>query len=96
MGASEICGINNLFERDIDLLLAEEIRVNSDFGRWVMEKFGLTDSLRFPAITTNVSVCEDGSEADVLAIFETVAGSTHRLFVENKIDARLMPEQLER
>jgi hypothetical protein len=39
---------------------------------------------------------KDGSEADVVATFNTKSGGLHRLFVENKIDAALMPQQLER
>jgi len=93
---SDICGIYKFVERDIDMLLAEELRVNPIFGKWVMEKFGLAESLTFPAVATNVSVVEDGSEADVVATFSAKGGSLHRLFIENKIDAMLMPEQLER
>ncbi|HTT84691.1 MAG TPA: hypothetical protein VMF67_14525, partial [Rhizomicrobium sp.] len=93
---SSICGINKFLERDIDLLLAEELRVNPAFGRWMMERFGLSDELLFPACATDVSVVEDGSEADVVATFNRTDGLLHRLLVENKIDAILMPEQLER
>lgn len=96
MNNSHVCGIHKFVERDIDMLLAEELRVSPSFGKWVMSKFGVGDALIFPAIATNVSVVEDGSEADVVATFGTNEGSLHRLFVENKIDAMLMPEQLER
>jgi len=92
----DVCGINKFIERDIDMLMAEELRVNARFGRWVMDKFGASGELIFPAVTSNVSVVEDGSEADVVATFRTKSGLVHRLFVENKIDAILMPEQLER
>ena len=61
-----------------------------------MGRFGVSDRLFFPAISTNISVVEDGSEADVIALFQTVDGGIHKLFIENKIDAKLMPEQLER
>lgn len=92
----EICGINKFVERDIDMLIAEELRVNAEFGRWVMDKFDVSENLIFPASHINVSVVEDGSEADIVATFNTKSSSVHRLFVENKIDAILMPEQLER
>ncbi len=96
MGHSEICGINKFVERDIDMLVAEELRVNATFCEWVMNEFGKSEDLIFPALTTNVSVVEDGSEADVVATFKTKSNLLHRLFIENKIDAILMPEQLER
>ncbi len=92
----DVCGINKFVEHDIDMLMAEELRVNAEFGKWVMDKFGASAELIFPAITSNVSVVEDGSEADVVATFKTKSGLVHRLFIENKIDAILMPEQLER
>lgn len=91
----DVCGINKFVERDVDMLLAEELRVNAAFGKWMMDKFGVSD-LIFPAAHINVSVVEDGSEADVVATFRTTSDLNHRLFVENKIDALLMPEQLER
>ena len=96
MASANICGIRKFVERDIDMLLAEELRVNAAFGSWIMSKFGLAASLDFPATSTNVSVVEDGSEADVVATFVDREGHNHRLFIENKIDATLMPEQLER
>jgi hypothetical protein len=34
----KICGINKFVERDIDMLRAEELRVNEAFGRWDIEQ----------------------------------------------------------
>lgn len=90
------CGIRKFVERDIDLLVAEELRVNPAFSYWIMSHFGVAGTLIHPAAVTNVSDVEDGSEADVAAFFETIDGTRHRLFVEDKIDAILMPEQLDR
>lgn len=92
----DLCGINKFVERDIDMLLAEELRVNAKFVERILTRFGLVGLVRVPAAHTNVSVVEDGSEADVVATFVTNSGGHHRLFIENKIDAMLMPEQLER
>jgi hypothetical protein len=93
----DICGINKFVERDVDMLLAEELRVNAAFGKWMMDKFDAAAAdIIFPAAHVNVSVVEDGSEADVIATFRTTSNLSHRLFIENKIDAILMPEQLER
>lgn len=90
------CGITRFQERDIDLLLAEELRVNADFGRFVMQSFGLDGRLRFPARLTTVSAVEDGTEVDVMALFDREAGGTHALLIENKINATEMPDQLMR
>ncbi len=43
-----------------------------------------------------LTVVEDDSEVDAIATFTTKLPRLHRLFVENKIDAILMPEQLMR
>lgn len=61
-----------------------------------MSHFGTAEEIAFPATNTSVQIPEDGSIADVVAIFDTKSGQKHRLFVENKIDAILMPDQLER
>jgi hypothetical protein len=92
----DVCGINKFVERDVDMLLAEELRVNAAFGKWIMEKIDASADIIFPAAHINVSVVEDGSEADVIATFRTTSNLNHRIFIENKIDAILMPEQLER
>ena len=90
-----VCGINKFLERDIDMLMAEELRVNPEFCQWVINQLNVRTSIRYPAIHSNVSVVEDGSEADVVATFECSAG-LYRLYIENKIDAQMMPDQLER
>lgn len=96
MSAGDVCRISKFVERDIDMLLAEELRVNAAFAKWIMNRFPAGNILKFPAMSSNVSVVEDGSEADVVVTFETLTGGVHRLFIENKIDAMLLPEQLER
>lgn len=93
--AKNVCSIHKFVERDIDMLIAEELRVNPDFCEWIVSHFEIDAQISFPAMHTRVSVVEDGSEADVIATFETSIGP-YGLFVENKIDATLMPEQLER
>ncbi len=59
-----------------------------------MDRFVVPADLIFPASHVNVSVVEDGSEADVIATFETKSNLVHRLFVENKIDGFLCPPSL--
>ncbi|MBN9543875.1 MAG: hypothetical protein J0I19_00260 [Alphaproteobacteria bacterium] len=95
MSSESVCGINKFVERDIDVLLAEELRVSPDFCAWIMGRFKLPQKLSFPAVSTSVSVAE-GGEADVVATFQASGNSRHRLFVVNRIDAVLLPEQLAR
>jgi len=91
-----LCDISRFEERDIDLLLAEELRVNPEFSRWFVEKGGGSFICNHPATSVDISVVEDGSEADVAALYRDARGQTYRVFVENKITAKKMPEQLER
>lgn len=93
--ARNVCSVHKFVERDIDMLIAEELRVNPEFCKWILAHFKIEAQVSFPAVTTRVSVVEDGSEADVIATFDTSSGP-YGLFIENKIDATLMPEQLER
>lgn len=96
MSAESVCGTAKFVERDIDMLLAEELRVNPDFCEWIMGRFKVSRTLSFPALSTDVSVIAGGGEADVAATFQASGNSQHRLFVVNRIDAVLLPEQLER
>ncbi|MBC6438250.1 MAG: hypothetical protein GDA52_08970 [Rhodobacteraceae bacterium] len=90
------CGITRFEERDIDLLLAEELAVNRAFARWLLSFDPTAPKVTLPAATSNISVHQDGSEADVVADFARIDGGKHRVFIEDKINAPLMDEQLER
>jgi len=90
------CAISRFEERDIDVLLAEELRVNPEFSRWFVHQGGGGFDCNHPAVRVDVSVFEDGSEVDVVADFLNASGSKFRLFVEDKITSKKMPEQLER
>ena len=48
MSNADVCGIHKFVERDIDMLLAEELRVSPLFAKWVMTKFGMEEFLVFP------------------------------------------------
>ena len=91
-----LCHISNFQERDIDLLLAEELRMNNAFATWFTNQVAHDVQVEVPAFRTRVSVVEDGSESDVIACFHRKDGGIHRIFIEDKITASMMPEQLER
>ncbi|MFK0688801.1 hypothetical protein ACFX5Q_11415 [Mesorhizobium sp. IMUNJ 23033] len=92
----DLCHIHKFQERDIDLLLAEELRINEKFAAWFISRVASGSLVVGPAFRTRVSVLEDGTEADVVACFHRADGGIHRVFVEDKISAPLMPEQLQR
>lgn len=94
--SGSVCGISRFVERDIDIWIAEELRVNPAFSRWFLGRGGGGFDCEHPAETTDISVVEDGSEADVAVLFRDRQGRPYRLYVENKITAIKMPEQIER
>ena len=93
---NEVCQIRSFQERDIDLLLAEELRVNPEFAAWFVRRVAPDQKINVPAARTRVSVCRESSESDVVACFDRDDGGLHRVFIEDKIGAQMMPEQLER
>ncbi|MFN3890743.1 MAG: hypothetical protein ACK4MV_10130 [Beijerinckiaceae bacterium] len=96
MTSNRICTLLWFQERDIDMWLAEELRVNPAFSLWFMEQVAPGLDVDHPAIETRVSAPTNGSETDVLATFALRQGGRHRVWIENKINAALMPCQLER
>lgn len=94
--SNNLCHVSNFLERDIDLLLAEELRVNKTFAAWFANQVAPDVQVEVPAFRTRISVVEDGSESDVIACFRREDGGIHRVFIEDKITAPMMPEQLER
>ncbi|WP_349369931.1 hypothetical protein [Salinarimonas sp.] len=96
MADEDVCAIHRFEERDIDLLLAEELRVQPAFASWFASQALTGLSLRVPACRTRVSIVSDSSEADVIACFEVHGGGIFRIYIEDKISAGMMPLQLER
>jgi hypothetical protein len=82
-------------ERDIDLLLCEELTVNPDFRR----RFLLRISSDFETVKFNRllhSLCHARyGESDIVIIVEC-DNQLHAILVENKIDAITQPEQANR
>lgn len=83
-------------ERDIDLLIIEELRVNPEFATWlVVRTWG--SSLFKESIGAWHSVTQGSrGESDIIFVFVTLAGTRNALLIENKISAAAQPEQAER
>jgi hypothetical protein len=86
--------IGRKFERDIDLLLAEEFAVSPDFSRWFLSKTkGFADA-EAQVDEVYVSKIDSTGESDLVVIFKRL--DTQRCFamlIEDKIDAPLQPDQ---
>jgi hypothetical protein len=64
------CDIGWFAEQDIDIWLAEELRVNGPFANWFLAKVGKTADISVPAYRTRVSILDGGGrETDVEALF---------------------------
>ena len=90
----EILPIEEIRERDIDLLLLEEFLVNEEFARNFQEELGLGNlgSLR----GAYHSLTQERGESDLVLNFSGADRSGFLVLVENKIDAMFTDRQAER
>lgn len=81
--------IAKIYERDMDLVLIEELQSSDEFRRWLVARvFGTAD-----LHTATHSVTDrTGRESDIVYIFETEDGN-NAILIENKIDAIAQPNQ---
>ncbi len=88
--------IDRKYERDIDLLLAEELVVSADFASWFKSRtcFAANDA---SVVDVFVSRSDNKGESDLVVVFEEEdTGRRFALLVEDKINARFQPEQQQR
>jgi len=81
------------FERDIDVLLAEEFAVSPAFSAWFLThtRFSGADAR---VLDVYVSKTDSTGESDLVVVFEENGGDRRfALLIEDKIDAPLQPEQ---
>jgi hypothetical protein len=88
--------VERKYERDIDILLAEEFTVSPAFAAWFWRhtRFGETDA---KVSDVFVSRSDSTGESDLIVLYESLQGSKRfALMIEDKIDAPLQPEQVAR
>lgn len=86
---SKLSRIEAVTERDIDLLLLEELNSAPEFGRWIREnatEFGVTAACKgaWHSITD-----PQYGESDIITLYE----DRFAILIENKIDAVAQPDQ---
>src|SRR3712207_610685 len=94
LGGEIACEVRAFAERDVDVWLAEELRVNAPFAQWVAGRAGFHDEVEAPAIRTRVSVMGENGETDVEALYAMRSGERAAVLVENKIEHSLSADQL--
>ena len=88
--------IGRKYERDIDLLLAEEFMVSPEFAAWFLEKTKFA-GIQATVVDVSVSKTDYTGESDLVILYEDTSGQArYAIHVENKIDAPLQPEQEQR
>ncbi|MFC4726907.1 hypothetical protein [Coralloluteibacterium thermophilus] len=88
--------IGRKFERDIDLLLAEEFMVNEQFAAWFLSRSRLSHEVGARVVDVDVSKATSEGESDLIVYYERGSGERVALFIEDKINAPLQPEQAKR
>jgi len=89
--------VERKYERDIDLLLAEEFEVSPDFAKWFLAETKRFSEIDAQVNAVYVSKSDATGESDLVVIYKNASGIGHfALLIEDKIDARLQPKQEER
>jgi hypothetical protein len=85
--------IEAIYERDIDLLLLEELSVSTDFAVWFVRNTH-PDAILFGSLeSVSHSVIDQRRESDLVMIFLDSDGVRRAVLIENKIDAIAQPDQ---
>jgi hypothetical protein len=88
--------IASIAERDIDLLVMEELSVSDEFREWFSCRVFGEPSFQ-AEIGTWHSVCDSQlGESDIIFLFQAMDGARTAILIENKIDAPPQPQQGER
>ena len=89
----ELKFVASIGERDIDLLVMEELSVSNEFREWLSSRvFGEPIYQAKIGVWHSVADSQLG-ESDLLFLFEAVDGPRTAILIENKIDAPPQPQQ---
>lgn len=81
-------------ERDIDLLILEELAVSPDFLRWWLTQAKVTGANGAAVVRAHHSVTDPTlGESDLVIVYSPSLSETHAVLIENKINAPAQPEQ---
>ena len=84
-----------IYERDVDLILAEEFYANPQFVAWVLDQTRSNRGIVANVVEVQVSLAEDQRESDLVVTLEKNDKTRIGLLIEDKIDAEFQPGQLE-
>lgn len=87
--------IEAVSERDIDLLILEELTVSQEFAQFFINEVGLKNELKSWEVYHSVTESDLG-ESDLILLCNNSDGQRNAILIENKIDADAQPEQADR
>lgn len=87
--------VERKYERDIDVLLAEEFAVNPKFAEWFKRQ---TKFATLEAVVADywVSKSNNVGESDLVIVYQATISERFALLIEDKVDAPLQPDQAAR
>jgi hypothetical protein len=86
--------VDRKYERDIDLLLAEEFAVSASFATWFIDQTQGFKGIHARVVEVGVSRSDTTGESDLVVVYERQDNNGRfALHIEDKIDAPLQPEQ---
>ena len=88
--------VERKYERDIDILLAEEFTVSPDFTQWFLSQTRFANHQDAKLDDVFVSQSDNSGESDLVVLFSQPDGNRFAIHIEDKIDAQFMPQQRER
>ena len=87
--------LSYVVERDVDLALVQLLLTSSEFRAWFVKQLGLGETIEtFSGVRHSVTTRT--GESDIVFGFETSAGRSVLVLIENKIDAAMQDRQAER
>lgn len=82
-------------ERDIDLILVEELYANHEFVVWVAAQAGIFDVVASWDVKHSKRRTQSRREIDIFVELTDSKGHRHAILIENKLDAEEQPDQAE-
>jgi hypothetical protein len=80
-----ILSVESVRERDIDIILLEELTANENFVKWIIDKLKLPNYKKFYGAWKSISDFGLG-ETDILFSYSTANNLIVYVLIENKLD----------
>ena len=86
--------LDTVLERDMDLLIIEEILHSNDFAKRIFAAVKVSEDCKIVSVQRSLRF--EMGETDILAVLQTPEGDMIDLHIEDKVNAEAQPEQFSR